>query len=342
LEREFAFGVVRQLMEPLLADPAERAHLLSGAAAAAAPVFDLTAGETGGDTSFSILHGLYWLVLRAAERAPLLLSVDDIQWCDSGTVRFLAYLVRRVPDLPVLVVATRRTGEGQSEDVALIDLAHATDTVLIEPRPLSDAGVAALVRQRLGEPEQTFVAACSRTTGGNPLLLRQLLRALESDQVIPDAAHADTVNAIGSRAVSSVVLRRVASLGPDVSEVARAVAVLGDGCHWWRRCPVWSRTGQRKRWPEPRRRRSCVMRIRSGSFTRSSGTPCTTGFPRSEGVWPTSRRPPCWSSGTPTPSWLPRTCCSPRPGRMAGWWTRWSGRPRSPGTVALPEARPAT
>ena len=230
LEREFAFGVVRQLMEPLLADPAERAHLLSGAAAAAAPVFDLTAGETGGDTSFSILHGLYWLVLRAAERAPLLLSVDDIQWCDSGTVRFLAYLVRRVPDLPVLVVATRRTGEGQSEDVALIDLAHATDTVLIEPRPLSDAGVAALVRQRLGEPEQTFVAACSRTTGGNPLLLRQLLRALESDQVIPDAAHADTVNAIGSRAVSSVVLRRLNSLGPDVSEVARAVAVLGDGC----------------------------------------------------------------------------------------------------------------
>ena len=40
LEREFPFGVVRQLFEPLLAEPAERERLLDGAAAAARPVFE--------------------------------------------------------------------------------------------------------------------------------------------------------------------------------------------------------------------------------------------------------------------------------------------------------------
>jgi DNA-binding SARP family transcriptional activator len=230
LERELAFGVVRQLMEPLVSDPAERDRLLVGAAAAAAGVFDVTGAQNSGDASFAILHGLYWLVVRAAERRPLVLLVDDLHWCDAGTLRFLAYLVRRVPDLPVLVLATRRTGEEHADEAALVDLAHAPDAVLVEPAPLSAAGVTAIIRERLGEPDEPFVAACRRTTGGNPLLLRQLLRALESERVAPDAAHADTVNAIGSRAVSSVVLRRLAALGPEVGEVARAVAVLGDGC----------------------------------------------------------------------------------------------------------------
>src|SRR3712207_9011403 len=51
-------------------------------------------------------------------------------------------------------------------------------------------------------PYTTLFRSCHRTTGGNPLLLRQLLRGLEADRVRPDAAHADAVMAIGSRARS--------------------------------------------------------------------------------------------------------------------------------------------
>ena len=40
LERDFAFGVVRQLFEPVLADEGARERLLAGAAASAAPVFE--------------------------------------------------------------------------------------------------------------------------------------------------------------------------------------------------------------------------------------------------------------------------------------------------------------
>lgn len=99
----------------------------------------------------------------------------------------------------------------------------------VRPRPLDVAAVADLVRHRLGEPaDDTFVAACHRTTSGNPLLLRQLLRALQSDRVKPDASHADTVTAIGSRAVSSMILMRLSKLPRDCTPVARAVSVLGD------------------------------------------------------------------------------------------------------------------
>src|SRR3954451_23563429 len=48
LEREFPFGVVRQLLEPALVEPAERERLLDGAAGAAAPVFGSLESRAGG------------------------------------------------------------------------------------------------------------------------------------------------------------------------------------------------------------------------------------------------------------------------------------------------------
>jgi len=80
LEGEFAFGVVRQLFEPLLATapPAARAELFSGAATLAVPLFDPAAvaahqGET--DASFAMLHGLYWLAANVASERPTILGL---------------------------------------------------------------------------------------------------------------------------------------------------------------------------------------------------------------------------------------------------------------------------
>ena len=65
-------------------------------------------------------------------------------------------------------------------------------------------------------------------TSGNPLLLRQLLRALADEGVRPDVSHVDTVRAVGSRAVSALVTLRLRRMPPTVTAAARAVAVLGE------------------------------------------------------------------------------------------------------------------
>ena len=65
-------------------------------------------------------------------------------------------------------------------------------------------------------------------TSGNPLLLRQLLRALEDEGIPPDVSHVDTVRAVGSRAVSALATLRLRRMSPAVTAAARAVAVLGD------------------------------------------------------------------------------------------------------------------
>jgi DNA-binding SARP family transcriptional activator len=227
LESAFAFGVVRQLFEPPLADPGRRDELLGEAAAGARGVFDVAGGETEG---FAVLHGLYWLTVNLTTQGPVMLCVDDAQWCDAASLRFLAYLVRRLDGLPVLVVATVRTSEEPQEEDLLGEIALEPDAVVLRPAALSLEATAALVERRLGAvPAPLFVAACHRTTSGNPLLLNQLLRALAQDRVRPDAAHADTVVGVGSRAVSSMVNVRLRRLPDDVVEVGRAAAVLGDG-----------------------------------------------------------------------------------------------------------------
>jgi DNA-binding SARP family transcriptional activator/tetratricopeptide (TPR) repeat protein len=236
LEREFGFGAVRQLFDPVLTDPDRRERLFAGAAAGAAPVFDVphagspVPGGTGqAESLFTVLHGLYWVVASLAAHRPLVIAVDDVQWCDTSSLRFLGYLAHRLDGLPVLLVATLRTGEQHAAEELLQELSADPDAVRVQPTPLSAAGSTEVVRSRLGDADAAFASACFRTTSGNPLLLRQLLRALEAEGVRPDASHADTVRAIGSRAVSSLVMMRFRRMPLGHREVARAIAVLGDG-----------------------------------------------------------------------------------------------------------------
>jgi tetratricopeptide (TPR) repeat protein len=223
LEREFSFGVVRQLIAPELGD--RREALLAGAAAPAAAVFGDLQADDG--ASFGALHALYWLVLNLAEDRPVLLAVDDLQWCDRPSLLFLAYLARRLEGQPILLLAGVRSAEPGTDAALLAEIARDPAATSIRLRPLSPEAVAAFVEERLGAADETFAATCLETTGGNPLLLTQLVTALRG--VRPAAEHAPMVRDIGSHAVSQTVLLRLARLPAEATPVAQAVAVLGDG-----------------------------------------------------------------------------------------------------------------
>ena len=185
------------------------------------------AGEAG--ASFATLHGLYWLALNLAAERPLLLAVDDLHWCDRPSLRFLAYLARRLDGAPVLLATTLRSNEPPTDPALLGEIVNDPATLPLRPGPLSEPAVADLVRERLGaDADAAFCAACHAATGGNPLLLRQLLRALEAEGVRPEAAQSAVVRAIGPRAVSGTVLLRLARQSADARAVARAAAVLGE------------------------------------------------------------------------------------------------------------------
>ncbi len=230
IERDFAFGVVRQLVEGLLVDPAVAERAFAGAAQGARPIFgSLDADGAEGDASFAALHGLFWLVVNLAGDGPLLLVVDDLHWADRSSLRFVAYLAGRLEALPVGVVAGLRTAEPGTDPALVAEITRDPGTRVLAPGPLSSDATSALIAGRVGSADRGFAAACHRATGGNPLLLTELLRALRAEGVAMDARHADAVAGVGSRAVSRAVLARLSRLSPDAVAVTRALAVLGDG-----------------------------------------------------------------------------------------------------------------
>ncbi len=230
LEREFPFGVVRQMFEPELADPAERQRLLTGAAAPAETVFAAVPAEIEGDISFAALHGLYWLTMDLAGEKPLVLVVDDLHWVDHPSLRFLSYLVRRLEDVQIAVVAATRPNEPGADAALLAEIAGDPLTTSIRPGGLSPDAVLGVIEQRLeAEPDPGFAQACHAATGGNPLLLHELLKAIAVEGTAPTDANADVVSELGPRAASRAVLLRLSRLSAEAGAVARAAAVLDEG-----------------------------------------------------------------------------------------------------------------
>jgi DNA-binding CsgD family transcriptional regulator len=239
LERDFAFGVVRQLFEPPLAEASEleRADLLQAAAGVAAGRLGLPGGtrvegapSSGVDSSFAILHGLYWLCANLTADSPLCLVVDDAHWADAASLRYLAFLLTRLEELDAaLIVATRRPEAGtDAELLATVTTDASADVIRL--RPLTRAAVAQLVESRLGGgPDPVFVDACLRATRGAPFLLCVLMDALSEGGIAPTAEAAHHVERYGARSVGRSVSLRLRRLPEHAGRLARALAVLEQG-----------------------------------------------------------------------------------------------------------------
>jgi hypothetical protein len=233
LEAGFAFGVARQLFERRLADldEGERGELLAGPAASA---WQLLFGQShelsAEDTSFSVLHGLYWLAVNLAASRPLLIAIDDAHWADGPSLRWLAYLAARVEGLALGLLVALRPAERASGEAPLAAV-RAQAAPVLRPRLLSQAAVTAIVKESAGgEASEELCAAVKRASGGNPFYVREAIRALELDDDRLTARDPAELVGRGGEGVAREVILRTRRLGPHAFALAQALAVLGDGC----------------------------------------------------------------------------------------------------------------
>jgi DNA-binding CsgD family transcriptional regulator/tetratricopeptide (TPR) repeat protein/energy-coupling factor transporter ATP-binding protein EcfA2 len=228
VEQSEAWAVTRRLFDrPLLAaDPDRREELLGGAAHNALPALGMADPGAPVIDPFTCVHGLYWLVANLAREAPLLICVDDIQWTDVPSARWLAHMASRTSDLPVLLLLARRIGEPVPAGHPVEALDGVEEVRRIRPNPLSVRGSEAVVRARLGDAGAASARACHDATGGNPFLLHELCKSLAPDLVAPDG---DAIEAFGAEGVARSLRRRLDRLGPQASALAEALSVWGEG-----------------------------------------------------------------------------------------------------------------
>lgn len=230
LEHELSFGLVREIFAPVVRQSSadERERWFAGPARPAEAVLGDGFGAPADPAS--VVFGLYWLLAAISEREPVLLVADDLQWCDAASLRWLVYLARRVEGLPVAVLLASRPPDSTEPGLAGL-LASASGVAVRRPRELSlDATRELVTAAWHTAPADELVEACRRTTGGNPWLLHELLEAAREQGLDRDAADAAGIEALGGERLRSAVLGRLARMDEPAGRLARAVAVLGDGC----------------------------------------------------------------------------------------------------------------
>ena len=156
-----------------------------------------------------------------------MLAIDDAQWADVESLRFLDYLAGRLEGLPALLAVCARPFEPgtPAQLLAALDAEDASHTVRLAP--LTEVATDELVRSRLpAAPEPGFSEACHAVTGGNPQLIRELLAALASEGIEPTADGARLVADLRADRIAGSILSRVGRAGAAAVALGRAVAIL--------------------------------------------------------------------------------------------------------------------
>ncbi|MBS1895097.1 MAG: AAA family ATPase, partial [Actinobacteria bacterium] len=233
MERDFGFGVVRQLFAPLLRslDRQGLARLFAGPVALAAAIFGMAEpGAFDLNPTEASLYGLFWLVVGLVETGPLVIAIDDAHWADVPSMRFVRYLSQRLDGVPAVVALAARPTDPGAPGQTLQGLTAALDPPTLRPPLLSEAATAVIVRARVGEASTPAVeAACHEATGGNPLLIESLLGELGERLGWGEAIAPAAIPAIGSDRVGAGVIERAAGIDSRGPDVVRAAAILGDG-----------------------------------------------------------------------------------------------------------------
>ncbi|WDZ86544.1 helix-turn-helix transcriptional regulator [Micromonospora cathayae] len=184
---------------------------------------DVTEQATGGSPAFCAA------MLSVAARTPLLIAVDDAHHADDDSLCHLLYLARRLGAARIVLVLTLDRTAETAPSAVNADLRTAAHWQRIGVEPVSEAGVARMLTERLfPRPVPADApAGLRRISGGNPVLLSALLDECErTGDADPDRAAA---GGYGAAVVS--LLRRG---GPTMLRLAQALAVLGEEGDPWR------------------------------------------------------------------------------------------------------------
>ncbi|WP_369386597.1 AAA family ATPase [Streptomyces sp. CG1] len=219
-EGDMPFGAVAQLLES--------AGQGLGDAAATVPVRAAEGFDPQAAASPAVLGRLRRDLLELAGHRRLVVVVDDARWADVPSLRFLSYMGARAERTPVLLaVALDPADRGPAVDW-LGGVSASLETTLLRLGPLSDRATRRLVSMTLGTAGSDDLArACFDATGGNPLLLHEVLAEVATGR---SGTPEETLSRLSWRPPGRVLrqmVRRLQSLPGSSLAVARAVAVLG-------------------------------------------------------------------------------------------------------------------
>ena len=180
--------------------------------------------------------GFVSVVELLAEKAPVLVAIDDLQWLDPSSRNVIAFAARRL-SARVGVFGTVRTDPDERGGAASwLQLPQPDGVQRVQIRPLSLGGLNAVITQRLGRSlSRPAIVRIQEVSGGNPFYALELARAMDggvrnADMPLPMTLTELVRARIGSldESVRDVLLAMACHGAPTVELVSRATEIAAE------------------------------------------------------------------------------------------------------------------
>ena len=181
----------------------------------------LLAGDgTGPVTDERVVASAFLTLLdRLAADAPVLVSLDDVQWLDSSSQAVVAFATRRLKGR-IGVLATERTEADGRHGTDWLKLSRLDGVERISVGPLSHADLRRVISSKLGRSfSRPTIVRISELSGGNPFYALELGRAIDGQSSLADAALPGSL--------ADLVRSRLDQFGEDTQTVLLAAASVG-------------------------------------------------------------------------------------------------------------------
>ncbi|MFE3503858.1 AAA family ATPase [Kitasatospora sp. NPDC059160] len=241
-ERDFPYGVVRQLFDPFMRMTTSGAPSLQflgespGEFPGTALAGDLpdalgralpAGSENAGNGRERVLNDLFHAARSLTARTPVVMAVDDLHLADEESRQWFSYLARRLDGLPVALLASTADEAADPLAAELAALRHART---LTPGPLCDSCVAERVAEEFDAPvDPELAAVCHDLSRGNPLVVEELTARLAAARINPGSPDLDKVRRIGAGTLADTTLSWLRQSHPRAAELLTGLAVLGTG-----------------------------------------------------------------------------------------------------------------
>ena len=148
---------------------------------------------------------------------PTVLVIEDVHWADDATLDALRFLIRRIADLPAVLILTYRDDELDREHPLRGLLGQASRSDHVRHLPLGLLSPAA-VRQ-LSAGSSVDADGLFALTSGNPFFVQELLDSALGEQV--------------PHTIVDAVLARLRQLDPPVQDALEQLAVVPSALERW-------------------------------------------------------------------------------------------------------------
>ncbi|UFS60599.1 ATP-binding protein [Subtercola endophyticus] len=208
------------------------APLLSGMEAAGVELLaedELAGLESNPENRFWVLQELQDGLDRVSLAGPMVIAIDDLQWCDDATLLALKTLPLRLSASPILwIVAVRQSAMKASRITSVFERYGDIGESQLILGSLSDAAVASMVEDVVGATPDARMLRSVLQSEGLPLYVLELLGGLVDEGLI--SSENGVAHLIGSavpQRFRESVKSRVSALSPQCRQILEVASVIG-------------------------------------------------------------------------------------------------------------------